>query len=270
MKGYRFKLGGDCRIASTAIISDSVVLGSRVLIGAGAILHEKVVIGDGCFIGPHVILGEPTRAYYQNPTQYESEPTTVGPRSIIRANTCIYAGVRIGGEFECGPFVNIREGTVIGSRCRIGSYCDIQGECTIGDGCRFHSSVHITQFSTIGNFVWMFPYVLTLNAPIAPIPPDMQLLGPTIGDYSVILSRSLLMARVRLGKHVVIGANSRVMKDFGDWVMAAGDPAKEICDSRKFICSYDGKLYRPFPWMRHRLEEYPSHEQIPPEWELHS
>lgn len=243
-------------------------LGKQVQIGPGAIIYENVTIGDDCFIGPHVILGEPTKAYYTDPDEYQRPPTVIGTGSIIRAHTCIYAGVRIGENFQSGSFVTIRENTVIEAECRVGSYNDIQGECTIGKGCAFHSSVHIAQYSTIGNYVWIFPYTLILNAPVAPIPHGMQLEGATIGDYSVLLAKSLLMAGVTLGKHVVVAANSKVTRDVPDWIMVHGDPAKEIGDSRKFIFRHKGKLYRPYPWMLHRKDGYPWEHEIPSEWEL--
>lgn len=263
---YDLKFGKDCEIASTATIHKSVILGNRVRVSNWAVIGENVIVEDDCFIGTNVILGEPTRAYYKNPRDYKPAHTVIGKMSIIRSHTCIYSGVEISSDFECGSFVNIRENTVIGSKCKIGSYCDIQGECKIGEGSRFHSSVHIAQFSNIGKYVWIFPYVLLLNAPIAPMPPDMECKGPTIGDYSVILARAIIMSGITSGKHVVVAANSKVTKDFSDWIMVSGDPAKEICDSRKFIFSNGNKTYHPYPWMLHKKIGFPWEHNIPPEW----
>jgi len=118
----------------------------------------------------------------------------------------------------------------------------------------------------IGNYVWMFPYVLLLNAPIAPLPPGLELQGPDVGDYSVVLVRALIMAGVKLGQHAVVAANSRVTRDVTDWMMVRGDPAKEVCDSRRFVYRSGGKPYRPYPWMIHHPSGYPWEDDIPPEW----
>jgi len=264
----RFARGEDCEIASTARINEGVVLGNHVRIGDWALIEKGVTIEDDCFIGPHVIVGEPTRDYYKDPKRYEPKATTIGAGSIIRANSCIYSGVVIGKGFECGSFVSIREETIIGDRCSVGTYGDIQGKCSIGDDCRFHCSVHVTQYSSIGSFVWMFAKVLMLNAPVAPLPPGLELKGPKVGDYCVILSNSVLFPGVTLGMHVVVAANSKVAKDVPDWMMVGGDPAREICDSRKFFYLDGDKIIRPYPWMVHRKDNYPWKDEIPPEWSL--
>jgi acetyltransferase-like isoleucine patch superfamily enzyme len=267
MSSTRFKRGKGCVIASTAKIARGAVLGERVRVADWAIIGDNVTIGNDCFIGPHVILGEPTRDFYHDPKAYRPKPTTIGARSVIRAFACIYAGVRIGEEFECGPSISIRENAAIGVRCKIGNASDIQGECTIGDGCRFHSSVHIPQFTKIGNYVWLFPFVLMLNDPAAPTARGVKLRGPTVGDYSVVMARSLLMPGVTLGQHVVVAANSKVTRDFADWTMIAGDPAKKVCDSRKFFHLTDGEVRRPYPWMLHWREGTPWERKIPIEWQ---
>ncbi len=241
-------------IAATASVSKSAKLGQRIRIGPGAVIGDGVEIGNNCFVGSGSIIGEPTRDYYKNPDAYAPPPTRLGDNCIIRAHCCVYAGASIGDEFECGSYVQIREGSAIEKNCKVGSYCDIQGECRIGQGCRLHSSVHVAQYSSIGNYVWLFPYTLLLNAPIAPLPPGLEMKGPTIGDYSVILSRSMLMPGIHLGIHAVVAANSRVAFDVKDWTMVAGDPAKIVCDSRKVAIAHQGVLYKPYPWMKHRPE----------------
>jgi serine acetyltransferase len=96
----------------------------------------------------------------------------------------------------------------------------------------------------------------------------MELKGPTVGSYSVILARSLLMPGVTLGKHVVVSANSKVSRSFEDWAMVKGDPAEKVCDSRQFFYTDGDRVFRPYPWMLHRRAGFPWEKNIPPEWEV--
>jgi UDP-3-O-[3-hydroxymyristoyl] glucosamine N-acyltransferase len=67
---------------------------------------------------------------------------------------------------------------------------DLQGHCEIGDYVRFHSNVHIGQKSKIGNFVWIFPYVVLTNDPY---PPSNNLVGVTVHDFAAIATMSVIL-----------------------------------------------------------------------------
>jgi serine O-acetyltransferase len=51
---------------------------------------------------------------------------------------------------------------------------------------------------------------------------------PVIGDYVVIGSGAKLLGAIHIGDHVVIGANSVVLKSFPSSVVIAGVPARIV------------------------------------------
>ena len=54
---------------------NNAIIGENVFIHETAIIYPNVVIGDNVFIGPYCIIGEPTAAYYKNPSTHEFEKT---------------------------------------------------------------------------------------------------------------------------------------------------------------------------------------------------
>src|SRR5581483_1539376 len=109
-----------------------------------------------------------------------------------------------------GHRVTVREGAQAGKNLQIGTLCDIQGHCTIGDYVRFHSNVHIGQRAKIGNFVWIFPYVVLTNDPH---PPSDVLIGVEVEDFASIATMSVILPGVKVGTHSLVAAHSSVSRD---------------------------------------------------------
>ena len=80
------------------------------------LIHPHVELGEGSEIGPFAVVGEPPRG--RKPGDL---PTWIGPGSVIRSHTVIYAGNRIGARFQTGHHVMIREENEIGDDVRIGT-----------------------------------------------------------------------------------------------------------------------------------------------------
>ena len=123
----------------------------------------------------------------------------------------------------------------------------------IGDYFRSHSNVHIGKRSTIGDFVWIFPYVVLTNDPT---PPSEVLVGATLKDYSVVATMSVVLPGVTVGEHALVGAMSTVSRDVPDRMLAAGNPAKPI-RSVEEIRLRDGTGRAAYPWPRHFRRGYP-------------
>ena len=184
-------------IHPTALIGDGVTIGQDVTIGPRTIIYDNVKIGDKSQIGADVILGEPVADIYRNSEGYANPALTIGNSSVIRSGSILYAGSTFGDRLETGHRVTIREGTIAGTNFRVGTLSDIQGDCRIGDYVRFHSNVHIGQKSTVGNYVWIFPYVVLTNDPH---PPSETIVGVTVEDFAVIATMSVVLPGVIVGE----------------------------------------------------------------------
>lgn len=225
-------------------ISPKASIGKNVKIGDNTSILDNVTIGENSIISNNCIIGEPLSDYYYN-ENYNNPNTVIGSGSLIRSHAIIYSGNTIGNDFSTGHRVTIRENMKIGNHCRIGTLSDLQGFSEIGNYCWLHSNVHIGQHSKIGNFVFIYPYAVFTNDPH---PPSTICIGPSVDDYSQIAVGSILLPGVKLGKHVLVGANSVVGKDVEDYQLVVGNPAKPIKDVRELISKETGKSHYPWPY----------------------
>jgi len=237
-----FELG---MIDTSVRIGRNVEIGNNVTIGCSAIVYDNVCIGDNTIIGPNCVVGEPIGSYYSD-TRYINPQLRISKDSIIRSGSILYAGSNIGERFQCGNCVTIRENCKIGKNCRIGTISDLEGYCKLGDYCRLHSNVHIGQKSSIGNFVWIYPYVVLTNDPH---PPSDVIIGVTVEDFSVIATMAVILPGIHIGKDALVGAHALVREDVEAGVVVAGNPAKQISTIRDIKTKRDGK--EVYPWREH-------------------
>ena len=233
-------------IHSTAIVSDAAVIGDNVVIGPFSIVHDGVRIGSGTTIGSHCELGVVNHLT-------EGRPLVIGENSYVRSHSIFYGASEFGEGLVTGHRVTVREKTFAGVGFQIGTLCDLQGHCAIGDYVRFHSNVHIGQKSVIGNFVWVFPYVVMTNDPH---PPSNLKIGCIVEDYAAIATMSVILPGVTIGRHSLVAAHSSVAKNVEPETVVAGAPAKFICMASK-IKLRDGSGNPAYPWTRHFHRTYP-------------
>lgn len=227
-------------IHPTAIVSPQAKISASASIGAFTIIHDNVEIGDHTIIESYCEIGYPSR-------NAEGQPLRIGSNSLIRSHSIFYEGSVIGEGLTTGHRVTVREKTLAGRNLQIGTLGDIQGHCKIGDYTKFHSNVHIGQHSKIGNYVWIFPYVVLTNDPH---PPSHVMLGTTIEDYVAIATMSVILPGVTIKQGALIGAHSSVSRDVESDTVVAGSPAKFICETSA-IKLRDGSGQSAYPWRRH-------------------
>lgn len=225
-------------------ISSKAIIGKNVKIGDNTSIYDNVIIEDDSIICNDCIIGEPLVDYYSK-EHYENPKTVIGKNSIIRSHSIIYAGSNFGNSFSTGHRVTIREYTSMGNNCRVGTLSDLQGYSQFGDHCWLHSNVHIGQRSSIGNYVFIYPYVVFTNDPT---PPSNICNGPSVGDFSQISVFSVLLPGVKIGRHCLVGAGSIVGKDVDDYQLVLGSPAKFIKDVREIKSRETGESHYPWPY----------------------
>jgi len=231
----------------TALVSPKAIIGKNVSIGAYSIIHDNVEIGENTIIGPYCELGVTNHLS-------EGEKLSIGPDSHIRSRCTFYEGSKFGNNLITGHSVTVREKTSAGKNFQIGTLSDIQGHCSIGDYVRTHSNVHIGQHSRVGNFVWIFPYVVLTNDPH---PPSEIMQGVTIMDFAVIATMSVILPGAKISEGVFIGAQSCIGGETEADSFYAGSPAKKIGPASK-IKLKDGIGEPGYPWRIHFKRGYPA------------
>lgn len=239
-------------IHATAIVSDKAIIGNNVKIGAYTIIHDNVEISDNTIIETFCEIG------VSNHLSHGSN-LFIGPNSHIRSHSIFYEGSIFLESLVTGHRVTVREKVKAGKNLQIGTLSDLQGHCEIGDFVRFHSNVHIGQKSRIGNYVWIFPYVVLTNDPH---PPSDTLIGVNIEDYAVIATMSVLLPGAYIRKGCLIGAHSSIKGDTEEDMIYAGSPAKKICSTSR-IKLHDGSG-DAYPWRKHFHRGYP--EELVKSW----
>ena len=227
-------------IENGAQLGDNVNIGANVIIGSNTMIGNNVTIQGNCEIGVHSV-------------KDNKDPLVVGDNSLIRSQSIFYSGSNFGRNLVTGHRVTVREGVNAGTNLQLGTLIDIQGDCVIGDYVRMHSNVHIGKLSQIGNYVWIFPYVVLTNDPH---PPSGIAQGVVIEDYVAISTMSVILPGVVVRKDTLVGAHSLVSKDINEGTLVAGSSAKEICSASK-IRLKDGSRQPAYPWRRHFYRGYP-------------
>lgn len=240
-------------IHPTALISPDAQLGADTSVGAYTIIHGNVQMGDGCTVGSYCELGHPA-------PRAQGRPLVIGRGAIIRSHSIFYEGSTFEEGLVTGHRVTVREGTQAGLNLQIGTLGDIQGTCKIGNYARFHSNVHIGQHSKIGNFVWIFPYVVLTNDPH---PPSEVMRGVTLNDYVAIATMSVILPGVEVGQGALVGAHSSVSRNVDPDTVVAGVPAKLMCRTDEVLLK-DGSGRPAYPWRRHFARGYP--DEIVSRW----
>ena len=242
-------------IHPTAIVSEKAILESNVTIGPFSIVHEGVTIRKGSTIGSHCEIGVTPNSLV-NPT------LIIGEDSNIRSHSILYLGSSFGNRLTTGHRVTIRENTKSGENLQVGTLSDVQGDCVFGNYVRLHSNVHIGKASKIGNFVWIFPYVVLTNDPH---PPSDKCIGVTIEDFAVVATMSTVLPGIKISSGALVGAHSLVNRDVAPDTIVVGVPAKPVGPTSKIKLT--GKEDESaYPWRKHFRRGYPLGVQA--QWEV--
>jgi len=241
-------------VSAMARVSPGARLGDDVTIGDFTIVHDNVEIGSRSVIESHCVLGHPS-------PHAEGRPLVIGEDSLVRSHSIFYEGSTFGRELRTGHRVTVRERITAGVNLQIGTLCDFQGDARFGDYVRTHSNVHVGKLTTIGNFVWIFPYTVFTNDPHPPS--DGFHVGVVVEDFAVIATMCCIMPGLRIGTRSLVGAHSLVTKDVEPDVVVGGVPAKRLCATGD-VKLRDDRQTPAYPWMRHFHRGYPEH--VVAEW----
>jgi acetyltransferase-like isoleucine patch superfamily enzyme len=206
------------------------------------ILYPNVQLGEGVVLGPGVVVGLPPQG--AEPGQL---PTAIGPGSVIRSHTVIYAGVSVGGRLNTGHGAMIRENNELGDDCSVGTHASLEPGNRIGRRVRIHTHCFL-EHVTLGDRVFIGPGVVFTDDP-HPMCPRYEecVLGATVEDDVSIGGGAVILPGIRIGARSLVAAGSVVTRDVEPDSVVAGNPARRIKGVGELVC-FKGYFSRPYAW----------------------
>ncbi|HEU5316851.1 MAG TPA: bifunctional UDP-N-acetylglucosamine diphosphorylase/glucosamine-1-phosphate N-acetyltransferase GlmU [Chloroflexota bacterium] len=201
---------------------------ARRLMSDGVTLQDPATtyVDAGVSVGPDSVVYANTHLRGRTVIGRDCE---IGPNALVRdsavADRCrIVASVLDGADLEedvsVGPFAHLRPGTRCGRAVQVGTGSEIKGS-TLGAGSRMHHFGYLGD-ATVGADVNVGAGAVTCNF-------DGALKHATrIGDGAFIGSGTLLVAPVEVGAGALTGAGAVVTKDVAQGERVAGVPARPL------------------------------------------
>jgi acetyltransferase-like isoleucine patch superfamily enzyme len=191
-----------------------------------SVIYANVEIGPGTVIEDFCIIGMPPMGRSDGELK-----TVIGPDSLIRSHTVIYAGNETGPGFTTGHHACLRESNKIGANVSVGTLSCIEHHVTIGDNVRIHSQAFIPEYSVLEKDSWIGPQVTLTNARYPKSKKAKErLLGPCVGEGARIGANATILPGVKIGSDSLVGAGSVVTKDVPPKKVVIGNPSRVIAD----------------------------------------
>ena len=175
------KLGSDVYIGPYCIVEGDVTLGDRTRIESHAVVKGPTIIGADCHIFQFATVGDATPDL-----KFKGEETwlKMGDRNVIREGVTIHRGtVQDLGE------------TRIGNDNLIMAYAHVGHDCVVGDHC-----ILVNNVALAGHVI--------------------------VGDWAILGGYSLVHQRVNIGAHSFTGFGTGGSMDIPAYVTASGHRAE--------------------------------------------
>ncbi len=187
--------GVTLRDPSRLDIRGAIECGRDVVIDVNVILAGKVTLGSNVSIGPNCIISN----------------STIADGVTILANSIIDEAV-VGSGSRIGPFARLRPETILAEETHIGNFVEIK-KAEIGRGSKVNHLSYVGD-AKVGQNVNIGAGTITCNYDGA----NKYL--TEIGDNVFVGSDTQLIAPIKIGDGVTIGAGSTITKDVEPEVLA--------------------------------------------------
>ena len=179
-------------------IDPNAKIASNVKIDPFTVIHGDVVIGEGTWIGSSVTIMNGTKI---------GKNCRIFPGAVIGADPQDLkfngekTNVEIGDNTTIREFVTINRGTSdrwitkVGNNCLIMAYSHIAHDCIIGN------NVILVNLVALGGHV-------------------------EIDDWSILGGASTVHQFCKIGKHVMLAANSKIVQDVPPYILAGKHPLR--------------------------------------------
>lgn len=227
-------LGNSVKIGYYTIIEENVIIGDNVVIGNNVTIYKGTKVGKDSRIDDNSVIGKQpmkalTSATSDDKKQY---PCTIGNGCIIGTSVVIYAGCSIGDNCLVADLSTVRENVFIGNKTIIGRGVAIENHCKVGSNCKLETNAYLTAYSTVEDYVFMAPGVITSNDNFAGRSKDRykHFKGITVKKGGRIGAGATILPGRIIYEDGFAAAGSVVTKDVKREKIVVGNPAKVMKD----------------------------------------
>ncbi|MFV2016537.1 MAG: acyl-ACP--UDP-N-acetylglucosamine O-acyltransferase, partial [Candidatus Heimdallarchaeota archaeon] len=183
------------KIDPSAKVSEEAILEDDVIIGPWVIIEDEVTIGAGTRIDAHCVIKKGTVIGQQN----EIHPGAIigeDPQDLVfDKNTVSY--VRIGDNNIIREYATIHRGTESGSTTIIGNHNFLMAQSHVAHNCVIGDHVVVCNCALISGHV-------------------------EVEDHGFISGGVVIQQFARIGKHAIVGGNTRVNNNIPPFIRAVG------------------------------------------------
>jgi UDP-N-acetylglucosamine acyltransferase len=185
-------------IHPTAIVNPKAKLGENVSVGAFSIINENVEIGDNSSIASHCVIYNGAR---------------------IGSNCKIFQGVSVSHIPQVSKIVDVNSFVHIGDGTTIHEFATIHKASKDGGITSIGKNVLIMAYAHIAHDVYIGDNCIIVNA--------VQIGGHVhIDDWAIIGGSTPIHQFCKVGKHAMVGAGFKVVKDVPPFVLAGEEPMR--------------------------------------------
>ncbi|QYA44581.1 N-acetyltransferase [Macrococcoides bohemicum] len=212
------------------IIGENVILGDNVVIGNNVIIYKDTKIGSNVIIMDNAVIGKtPTRAKASIlPEIKELPPCEIGSGVTIGTSAILYVNSKISNDVFIADLATIRERVIIGEGTIIGRGVAVENDCIVGKKCKLETNCYITAYSTIEDYVFIAPCVVTTNDNY--IGRDKErynhFKGVTVKTGGRIGANSTILPGRVINEDGTVAAGSLISKNVEKEKLVLGVPAK--------------------------------------------
>jgi acetyltransferase-like isoleucine patch superfamily enzyme len=198
-----------------------------------AIVYPGTVLGDGVRVLENAVVGkQPTLSPRSTARREPLEPAVIGDGSVVSTGAIVFAGTRVGARVIVGDQACIRERVELGDDVVVGRGSLVENDTTIGAMTKIQADAYITAYSTLEEYVFVAPCVVTTNDNWMGRTEARfgNVKGPTIRRGARIGGGAILCPAVEIGEEAFVGAGAVVTKDVAARVVVVGSPARVLRD----------------------------------------
>ncbi len=217
---------------NNVVIGKNVEFGENVIIGNNVVIYDNTKIGSNVIIMDNAVIGKtPTRAKSSIlPKIKELPPCEVGNGVTIGTSAIIYVNAKIANDVFVADLATVRERVEIGEGTIVGRGVAVENDCIVGKKCKLETNCYITAYSTIEDYVFIAPCVVTTNDNYLARDKERynHFKGVTVKTGGRIGANSTILPGKIIHEDGTIAAGSIVSRDVEKESLVVGTPAKEI------------------------------------------